>query len=149
MKAMILASLAGIFWGVGEIFTKSVLHTGKIGPVTALAVRSSVALPVLWLTWWFVSRRGLEPAGWAAADAPTLAKLVIGSGLIAGAGGMIFFYLALHAGDISRIKPVAFTLAPTTAVLLGWLVLGEAMTMQKAVGIVLVVAGVIVLTGSK
>jgi uncharacterized membrane protein len=149
MKAMILASLAGIFWGVGEIFTKSVLHTGKIGPVTALAVRSSVALPVLWLTWWFVSRRELEPAGWTSMDAPTLAKLVIGSGLIAGAGGMIFFYLALHAGDISRIKPVAFTLAPTTAVLLGWLVLGEAMTAQKAVGIALVLTGVIVLTGGK
>ncbi len=149
MKALLLASLAGLFWGVGEVFTKSVLHTGKIGPVTALAVRSTVALPVLWITWWIVSRRGLEPAGWTQADGPTLAKLVCGSGLIAGAGGMIFFYLALHAGDISRIKPVAFTLAPATAVLIGWLALGETMSAQKAVGIGFAVAGVVVLTGSK
>lgn len=149
MKAMLLASLAGLFWGVGEVFTKSVLHTGKIGPVTALAVRSTVALPVLWLSWWLVMRRQLEPVGWAQADGPTLAKLICGSGLIAGAGGMIFFYLALHAGDISRIKPVAFTLAPATAVLIGWLALGETMSVQKAVGIGLVLAGVVVLTGSK
>ena len=149
MKAMLLASLAGLFWGVGEVFTKSVLHSGKIGPVTALAVRSTVALPVLWITWWIVSRRGLEPTGWTQADGPTLAKLVCGSGLIAGAGGMIFFYLALHAGDISRIKPVAFTLAPATAVLIGWLVLGDTMSTQKIVGIGLVLAGVVVLTGGK
>ena len=86
MKAMVFASLAGLFWGVGEVFTKSVLHSGKIGPVTALAVRSTVALPVMLLTWWIVMRRQLEPVGWSNADGPTLAKLVVGSGLIAGAG---------------------------------------------------------------
>ena len=30
MKAALLAVLAGIFWGVGEFFTKQVLHTGRV-----------------------------------------------------------------------------------------------------------------------
>ena len=46
MKAMTLAILAGCCWGVGELCTKSVLHTGKIGPLTAIAFRSAIALPV-------------------------------------------------------------------------------------------------------
>jgi uncharacterized membrane protein len=149
MKAVLLAISAGLFWGVGELFTKMVLHTGKIGPITAMAVRSSVALPVIWLTWYLVARHGNEPSGWTQAGTTTLAKLGLGSGLLAGAGGMIFFYLALHAGDISKVKPIAFTVAPTTAVLLGWFFLGESMTAQKIVGVLLVIAGVLVLTTSK
>ena len=35
MQTVIYAVLAGLCWGVGESFTKSVLHTHKIGPVTA------------------------------------------------------------------------------------------------------------------
>ena len=149
MKAVLFASFAGLLWGIGEIFTKMVLHTGKIGPITAMALRSSVALPVIWLTWYVVARNGSEPSDWMRAGAPTLAKLGLGSGLIAGAGGMIFFYLALHAGDISKVKPIAFTVAPTTAVFLGWLFLGESMSAQKIVGVLLVIAGVLVLTASK
>ena len=49
MKGVWIAVAAGLCWGVGEVFTKSVLHSGRIGPVTALAVRSTVALPVIWL----------------------------------------------------------------------------------------------------
>ena len=45
MAAIVLAVLAGLAWGIGEVFTKSVLHSKQIGPITAIAVRSSVALP--------------------------------------------------------------------------------------------------------
>ncbi|MCP3904098.1 MAG: EamA family transporter, partial [Planctomycetes bacterium] len=120
MKAILLAVGAGACWGIGEIFTKSVLHTGRVGPLTAIAVRSLVALPILWLAYvaavhWTKS----EPRDWTAAGTPTLLKLGLGSGLMAGAAGMILFYAALSMGEISRVKPVAFTIAPATAVVLG------------------------------
>lgn len=145
MRAVLLAVLAGLCWGVGEVFTKLVLHSGRIGPVTAMALRSSIALPVIWLAW-LLAARGTEPADWLRAGTPTLLRLGLGSGLVAGAGGMILFYLALAAGDISRVKPIAFTVAPTTAVLIGWLALGETMTPHKALGVALVLAGVLLLT---
>jgi bacterial/archaeal transporter family protein len=147
MRAALLAVLAGTFWGVGEFFTKQVLHTGRVGPVTAIAVRSTVALPVLWLAYFlFVHGRGVEPRDWTGAGAGTLLKLVLGSGLVAGAAGMLCFYGALHLGPISKVKPVAFTVAPAVAVVLGWLALGEAMTPRKAAAVLLIVGGVVMLT---
>jgi transporter family protein len=150
MKAILFAVLAGLCWGIGEVFTKSVLHTGKIGPVTAIAVRSTIALPILWIVYlMWVQRMSHEPVNWLTnAGAPTLWKLILGSGLVAGAGGMIFFYLALGMGEISRVKPIAFTIAPCVAVLIGWLVLGEAMTLRKTVAVMMVIAGVVLLTSA-
>lgn len=148
MHAILFAVLAGLFWGVGELFTKSVLHTRQVGPITALAVRSAVALPVIWAAYAVTTHRlGAEPASWASADRPVLLKLVLGSGLVAGAAAMICFYVSLHLGEISRVKPVAFAVAPATAVLLGWLVLGEAMTTRKAAGVAAILLGVVLLTG--
>ncbi len=149
MKAILLALGAGVCWGVGEVFTKSVLHSGKIGPITAITVRSTVALPVLWLAYYIVVKRlKMEPTNWMQqADGATLAKLTLGSGLIAGALAMLFFYSALHAGEISRIKPIAFTLAPAIAVIIGVLVLGESFTPRKGVALVMILGGVVLLTG--
>src|SRR5690606_30504624 len=90
---------------------------------------------------------GAEPRDWFRAPPATLGKLVFGSGLVAGAAGMIFFYSALNLGEVSRVKPIAFTVAPATAVVLGWLVLGEPMTARKAIAVGLILAGVVLLTG--
>ncbi|HEX6850153.1 MAG TPA: DMT family transporter [Candidatus Polarisedimenticolaceae bacterium] len=149
MKAMALAIAAGCCWGIGEACTKSVLHTGKIGPLTAIAVRSAIALPVLGLAWWIATHGiAFEPRGaLKALGAADLLKLVIGSGLVAGAGGMICFYGALSLGDLSQVKPVAFTVAPALATLLGWLVLGEGMSWRKGIAVLLILAGVVLLTG--
>jgi transporter family protein len=150
MRATLLAILAGTFWGVGEFFTKQVLHTGRVGPVTAITVRSTVALPVLWLVYLlFVPGRGLEPRDWTTAGAGTLLKLVLGSGLVAGAAGMLCFYGALHLGPISKVKPIAFTVAPVIAVLLGWIALGEGMSVRKAAAVLLIVSGVVLLTAER
>lgn len=148
MNAILLAIGAGLCWGVGELFTKSVLHTHKVGPLTAIAVRSTVALPVIWLAWavamyWLK----IEPRDWMKAGTPTLLKLTLGSGLVAGAIAMICFYGALHLGEIGRIKPIAFALAPAVAVLLGWLILHEPMTVKKGAGVAMILLGVVVLTG--
>ena len=150
MKAVILAVLAGLGWGVGEFFTKQVLHTGRVGPVTAITVRSTVALPVLWAVYLlFVHGRGVEPRDWTSAGASTLLKLVLGSGLTAGAVAMLCFYGALHHGPISKVKPIAFTLAPVVAVLLGWAALGEPMSARKLIAVVLIVSGVVLLTAGR
>ena len=147
MKAIALAIAAGLCWGIGELFTKSALHSGRIGPVSLIAIRSTVALPVLWLAYaWFVAHRGQEPTGWWHAGPTVLGKVILGSGLLAGAGGMLLFYLALGAGEISRVKPVAFTLAPATAVLCAALFLGEPLSVRKVIAVVMVLGGVGLLT---
>lgn len=147
MKVFLLAIGAGLAWGIGEVFTKSVLHSKQVGPLAAISVRTTVELPILWIAWMLASRAWpSEPRQWWLADTGTLAKLVCGSGLIAGAIGMICFYSALGLGEVSRVKPIAFSIAPATGVILGWLVLGEEMNLRKAAAIGLILAGVVLLT---
>lgn len=153
MQAILFALGAGLCWGVGEVFTRSVLHTREVGPMAAIAVRSTVALPAIWLAY-VVAAHVLalpsEVSGWARGmSAGTWAKLVIGSGLIAGAAAMVCFYAALSLGEVSRVKPVAFAAAPATAVVLGWLVLGEGISARKLIAVGLILAGVVLLTGGK
>lgn len=145
--AVLLAVIAGLCWGVGEVCTKSVLHTGRIGPFMALAIRTTVALPLIWLAWVAASRLAPESAGRGAEGlgAKWWALLLIGSGVVAGALAAISFYAALSLGEVSRVKPIAFAVAPAAGVLLGWLVLGEGMTARKALGVALILAGVVVL----
>lgn len=88
----------------------------------------------------------MEPAGWLHADRGVLLKLTLGSGLMAGAAAMLFFYMALNFGEVSRIKPIAFALAPTIAVLLGVLILHEPMSVRKGAGVACILLGVLLLT---
>jgi uncharacterized membrane protein len=100
---------------------------------------------VFWLMTRGVAGLRVEPA-LAEADRATWFKLVLGSGLVAGAMAMIFFYVALSLGEVSVVKPIAFSIAPAVGVLLGWLVLGESMDARKALAVGLILAGVVILT---
>jgi len=139
---------------VGELCTKLVLRSGQVGPVSAIAVRTAVALPLLVLAWFAATRGLLEPLGvaasrepaWWRADTKTLLLLILGSGLSAGALGVGFFYLGIAAGDLSKVKPIAFSLAPAIAVVLAWMILGEAMSVRKIASVAMILAGVVLLT---
>ncbi len=151
MRAILFAILAGLCWGIGEIFTKWAINTGKVGPMSAFLVRACTTLPPTIIAYYLSMHLWQwEKPGWtAAAGWKVWLMLIGGSGLLAGFAGVFFFYSALASpgGDISRVRPIAFALSPATAVLLGWLVLGEGMTPRKAVAVVLIVLGIVLLTG--
>ncbi|MBM43465.1 MAG: hypothetical protein CMJ36_00410 [Phycisphaerae bacterium] len=149
MKAILLAVAAGLCWGIGEACTRSALHDGRVGPFTALLIRTLVALPVILLAWWLMLKgvgglhveppvRDMNGSAWA--------KVIIGSGLLAAALGIIFFYAALSMGELSVVKPISFALAPAVAVLIGWFILGESISVRKVIAIGLILAGVIMLS---
>jgi len=149
MKAVVFALLAGVCWGVGELFTKSVLSSKQVGPMAVLVVRTAVALPPALIAYFVAVRAlGTESHNWVRADTPVLTQLVLGSALLAGFGGVFFFYLGLAHGQVTVVKPIAFTLGPAVAVVLAWLFLREPMTATKALGIVLVLAGVVLISAS-
>lgn len=148
-KAIIFALLAGLCWGVGEIGTKAALNSKQVGPMGATLVRALVTvLPVIIA---YVLATGVwktESAAWYQSASPkTWLYLIVGSGLLAGFGGVFFFYTGLRHGDISVLRPIAFGVAPATAVLLGWWVLGEEMTIRKGLAVVLIVSGIVLLAG--
>lgn len=151
MKPILFAILAGLCWGVGEIYTKSALNTKEVGPLAAFLVRAVVTLPLALAAYLLASRfAGHEvPNWWREMGTGTWLKLILGSGVLAGFAGVFFFYsgLSMPGGDISRLRPIAFSLAPASAVLLGWLMLGESMTLRKAAAVVLIITGIIMLSG--
>lgn len=155
MHAILCAVLAGLCWGVGEIFTKSAINTREIGPLGATLIRAAVTLPlaVLGFIVAFNLKQFHEPAFWRGMNTPsgsTWAKLILGSGVLAGFGGVFFFYLGLSlpGGDISKLRPIAFALAPAVAVFLGWWFLGESMSIRKFAAVVLIVVGIGMLAGA-
>lgn len=153
MRAVLFAIIAGLCWGVGEIFTKAALSSRQIGPMGVLLVRATVTLPPALLAYLAAAylMKTETAAWWRQMDASVWAKLVIGSGLMAGFAGVFFFYLGLASpgGEISRLRPIAFSLAPASAVVLGWLLLGEAMTMRKAAAVAMIVIGIVMLAGER
>lgn len=151
MQAIVFAILAGLCWGVGEIFTKAAINSGQVGPFTALFVRAVVTLIPAAIACVIATHvLHKEPPRWYAEMSGSIwLKLIAGSGLLAGFFGVFFFYWGLGSpgGDISLIRPIAFAISPLTAVLLGWLFLGEAMTPRKAIAGVLIITGIILLAG--
>jgi uncharacterized membrane protein len=146
-KAIFLAILAGLCWGVGEIGTKAALNSRQVGPLGATLVRALVSLVPVMVAYGVATQVWrTEPGDWWRTASPrTWAYLIVGSGLLAGFAGVFFFYTGLRHGDISILRPVAFGIAPATAVLLGWWWLGEAMTLRKTLAVILIVIGIVLL----
>lgn len=144
---VLFAVLAGLCWGIGEVCARGVLHGGKVGPFMAVAIRSSIALPLIWLA--FAAANRVAPAaagkGLGNLDTREWLLLILGSGVMAGATAMICFYVSISLGEVSRMKPIAFTVAPVAAVILGAVFLGESLTTRKLIAVALVIAGVLLL----
>lgn len=144
---VLFAVLAGLCWGIGEVCARGVLHGGKIGPFMAVAIRSSVALPLIWMA--FASAHRVAPnasgKGLGALTVKEWVLLLVGSGVVAGAAAMICFYISISLGEVSKMKPIAFTVAPVAAVILGAMFLGEVMTPRKVIAVVMVIGGVLLL----
>lgn len=60
---------------------------------------------------------------------------------IIGTTGTVMFYMAIARGEASRVVPITATY-PIVTLLLALLFLGEALSVQKAVGIALAVIGI-------
>ncbi|MBL8763786.1 MAG: EamA family transporter [Phycisphaerae bacterium] len=151
MQAIFFAVLAGLCWGVGEIHTKAAINSREIGPLGSVLVRAIVVLPLALLAWLIAVHltRSEPQAWWREMSRANWLRLVLGSGVLAGFAGVFFFYLGLGSpgGDISTLRPIAFSLAPATAVVLGWLMLGEPLTVRKVVAVAFILGGIVLLTG--
>ena len=139
MKPQLLALLTAAAWGIGGYFEKKGLHLGNLSPQMGITVRTAVALLILGVVS-FPQWKNLPQAG-----SKALLMMVLGGGVVAGAVGMLCFYAALKGAPLTQVMPIAFT-SPFFGALMAILFGGEPLTAKTVIGMVLTIAGIVVLT---
>mgnify|MGYP001566675883 CR=1 FL=1 len=137
-RAFFFAILTSLIWGFAPAFEKLGL-TGRIDPFLGVVIRT---IPIA-----VISLAGLVLMGRAGSLSTVdlrSALFIIAGGIIAGRLGQFAFYSALKTGQASVVVPIAATY-PLVAFVVSMVFLGESFTWHKAIGICLVVGGVIML----
>ena len=137
MEAFLLALLTALIWGFVPFLEK--VGLSSVHPTAAYLIRSSgVFLGVVIVVAFTPHASSLGKVG-----VKSITLLVL-AGILAGFVAQIVFYKALKLGEISRIIPIV-NCSPLFTFLLGWLFLGEEVTVSKAIGILLVLGGLFLL----
>ncbi len=139
LNPQILALITAMAWGIGGFFEKKGLHMGNLSPQMGITIRTAVALVILGIVsypdWKSVPQAGTK----------ALLMMVIGGGVVAGSLGMLAFYAAIKGAPLNRVMPIAFT-SPFFGALMGVLLGGETITPKTAVGMLLTIGGIVLLT---
>jgi drug/metabolite transporter (DMT)-like permease len=131
--AAVLASLA---WAISTVLVKPPLS--EMSPITAQAIRLPVASLVLWLTPWART----VPGAFARSGRTVQIRIAI-LGVITSVSSVMFVAGVKHAGV--AVACVLSSTAPMFAIPLAVVFLGERLTLPAFGGIVLTVAGIILL----
>ena len=139
MNPQILALFTAMAWGIGGYFEKKGLHLGGLSPQMGITLRTAVALVILGAVS-FPQWKTLPQAG-----SKAILMMVIGGGIVAGSIGMLCYYAAIKGAPLNKVMPIAFT-SPLFGVLMGIIFGAEPLTWKAAIGTLLTLAGIIVLT---
>jgi transporter family protein len=139
MIPQILALLTAMAWGISGYFKKKGLHLGGLSPQLGITIRTAVALVILGAVS-FPQWKSLPHAG-----SKAIMMMVIGGGVVAGSIGMLCYYAAINGAPLSKVMPIAFT-SPLFSVLMGIIIGGEPLTWKVAIGTLMTIAGIVVLT---
>lgn len=131
------ALLAALLWGSAPVLEK--LGLVKISPLAGLAIRT-ITITIILVAIALFTDMAKEIVR---VDSRSLFFLVV-SGIIAGLLGMLAYFKALKCWEASRVVPIVGAY-PLFAFLFALLFLGEKLTLQKALGVLLVVGGVFLL----
>lgn len=145
--ALLLLAPGAVWDGVGV--AAAAAGAGCMAAGTFLSRRWRNELPVLAFTGWQLLAGGLMIAPVAVLADPPLPALdglqVAAYAYLSLAGALLAY--ALWFRGLSRLPPVAVSslglLSPVTAVVLGWLVLGQSMRGAALVGLVMVLGGIL------
>ncbi|OYD09007.1 EamA family transporter [Paludifilum halophilum] len=136
-REMIYALLAALSFGIAPIFEK--LGLSRTEPTMALFLRAAVTT-LLVAIYLFFSERGTSAA---VLDLKSLIYVLLG-GVFGVLFAQFFYFKALQFGDVGRVMPVVGSF-PVLAFLLSVMIFGESVTLGKALGVLFVVTGVILL----
>lgn len=137
MEAFLLALLTAFIWGFVPFLEK--IGLGSVDPMAAYLVRCLGVFLGAVIVICFIPQF------------PSIGKMGIKSvtflvlaGILAGFVAQVVFYKALKTGEISRIVLITSSY-PVFTFLMGWLFLGEEVTVSKVMGMLLIMGGLFLL----
>lgn len=130
------AAIASLAWAVSTVLVKPPL--AEMSSITAQAIRLPVASMVLWLTPWARA----VPTTFARSSRGVRVRLVV-LGAITSVSSVMFVAAVKHAGV--AVASVLSSTAPMFAIPLAVIFLDERVTLRAFLGIVLTLAGIVVL----
>jgi transporter family protein len=132
----IWALLSALFAALTAILAK--VGVADVNPNLATAIRTTVILVITWgLTFATTGK-----ADWSALTSRAWIFLTV-SGVMTGLSWLCYFR-ALKLGDVAKVAPVD-KLSVAIAIILAVIFLGERLKMQEAIGVTLIVLGVVVM----
>jgi len=137
MDAFLFAVLAAVIWGLAPVIEKSALQ--NVSPLAGVVVRTLVAASLIFAV-------SLITGEWSeilSLDRRTILYLSIG-GILGSLLGTLAYYHALKSGEVSLVVPISSTY-PLVALLLAAIFLGEGLTLQKILGAILIVIGIVLI----
>lgn len=136
---ILFAILAGAFWGIGGYFEKAGLKAMGMPPITGITLRTLIALLILGIISipsWKLIQNPSNTSAWL--------MIIIGGGIVAGSLGMWSFYAALAKSEnLGVTLAIAFAMSPIAGTLLGIIKGTQEINLKIVVGILLIVAGIV------
>ncbi|MCX8093297.1 MAG: GRP family sugar transporter [Candidatus Goldbacteria bacterium] len=143
MREFLLAIFTALIWGFVPIIEKIGLSSKTAEPVASVIYRTVGSFVFAIGAFIFVLLSSGNINSLKNMDVKSIIILALAGGL-ASVFGQIFFYMALKNGNASVVTPVAGAF-PMVTFIFGVLLLGEAITIPKVIGIILIITGVIFL----
>lgn len=134
-------TVAVLAWGAAGIFDK--LAMKGIDPFSGVMVRMFIVTTAVVV--FCIATGRMRPV---LEFAPHTYLYLVCSGLMGGFIGQLAYYVAVKEAPVSQVVPITATY-PVVAFLLAAIFLRESVTFPKVAGLVLVVTGLMLLSGSK
>jgi bacterial/archaeal transporter family protein len=140
ITGMALLFITMLLWGATPLLEKIGLK--EVDPLTGVLIRSATVTVILFIIF-LVNGRMQELTKVSLKNY----SLFAASGIMAGLLAMWTYYYVLKTGMTSKIVPIAAAYPFITAIM-SMIVLGEQVTFQRVIGIVVTVAGIILIQRS-
>ncbi len=139
MKGELLALISALLWGIAPLMDKYVIGSG-VSPYLANVVRIAGALAFLLIITSIVKDFSVSKL--------TLKNvlLLIAAGIIASGIAMVVYFKALKLSQASKVVPIT-SIYPLFTVIFSALILGENVNLKVVVGAILIVIGLVLVSG--